>query len=46
MQTIVEFMSAAHHGCDDTFAIAEQTAVAGNWSEAETAFNNFRTELA
>jgi iron-sulfur cluster repair protein YtfE (RIC family) len=46
MQTIVEFMSAAHHGCDDTFAIAEQTAVAGNWSEAETAFTNFRADMA
>lgn len=46
MQTIVEFMSANHHACDEAFAIAEQAALANNWSEAETAFNNFRTELA
>lgn len=46
MQTIAEFMSANHHACDEAFAIAEQAALANNWSEAETAFNNFRTELA
>jgi iron-sulfur cluster repair protein YtfE (RIC family) len=46
MQTIVEFMSAGHDTCDEAFAIAEQAALANNWSEAETAFNDFRTALA
>jgi iron-sulfur cluster repair protein YtfE (RIC family) len=46
MQTIAEFMSANHHACDEAFATAEQAALANNWSEAKTAFNNFRTELA
>jgi hypothetical protein len=46
MQTIAEFMSAGHHACDEAFAIAEQAALANSWSEAETAFNKFRTELA
>jgi hypothetical protein len=34
MQTIVEFMSAIHHACDEAYAIAEQAALANNWSEA------------
>ena len=46
MQTIAEYMSAEHHACDEAFAIAEQAALAGNWSDAETAFNKFRTGLA
>jgi len=46
MQTIAGYMSANHHDCDEAFAIAEQAALANNWSEAEAAFNNFRTELA
>lgn len=46
MQTIAEYMSANHHACDEAFAIAEQAALANDWSETETAFNNFRTELA
>jgi iron-sulfur cluster repair protein YtfE (RIC family) len=46
MQTIAEFMSAHHHACDEAFAIAEQAALANNWSKAETAFYNFRIELA
>ncbi len=46
MQTIAEFMSTKHHDCDEAFAVAEQAALANSWSDAETAFNNFRTELA
>jgi iron-sulfur cluster repair protein YtfE (RIC family) len=46
MQTIAEFMSAGHEACDEAFAIAEQAALANNWSDAETAFNNFRADLA
>ena len=46
MQTIAGFMSAEHRACDETFAIAEQAALTYNWSDAETAFNKFRTELA
>jgi len=46
MQTIAEFMSADHHACDTEFAVAEQAALANNWSEAETSFNKFRTGLA
>jgi iron-sulfur cluster repair protein YtfE (RIC family) len=46
MQTIAKFMSAGHHACDEAFAIAEQAALSNNWSDAETAYNKFRTELA
>ncbi len=46
MQTIAEFMSANHHACDEAFAIAEQAALANNWGEAETMFNDFRTDMA
>lgn len=46
MQTIAEYMSAKHHACDEAFAVAEQAALANSWSDAETAFNNFRTALA
>ncbi|MCR4304284.1 MAG: hemerythrin domain-containing protein [Gallionella sp.] len=46
MQTIAEFMSARHHACDESFAIAEQAVLANNWSDAEAAFNKFSTELA
>lgn len=46
MQTIAEYMSADHRGCDEAFAIAEQAALANDWSGAETAFNNFRAKLA
>jgi len=45
MQTIVEFMTANHKACDDEFAAAEQAALAGNWSEAEAAFNTFRNDI-
>ena len=46
MLTIVDFMSANHHVCDDAFANAEQAALAGNWDEAEILFNFFRTDMA
>ena len=46
MQTIAEYMSAGHHACDESFAIAEQAVLANNWSDAEAAFNKFRNELA
>ena len=46
MQTIAEFMSTDHRACDEAFANAEQAVLASNWSDAETAFNKFRTGLA
>lgn len=46
MTTIAEFMIADHSTCDNAFAVAEQAALAGNWSEAETAFNTFRDDMA
>lgn len=46
MTTIAEFMSADHQNCDHEFAIAEEAALTGNWSEAETAFNAFRNDMA
>ena len=45
METIVEFMSNDHKACDDKFAVAEQAAYAGNWSEAASAFTAFRAYL-
>lgn len=46
MNTIAEIMSANHKACDNEFAIAEEAALANNWSEAETAFNTFRNDMA
>jgi len=46
MKTIAEFMTADHKACDDEFAIAEQAALANNWSKAETAFGAFRNDMA
>lgn len=46
MNTIAEIMSADHNSCDNEFALAEQAALANNWSEAETAFNAFRNDMA
>lgn len=41
MKTIIEFMTADHKSCDVHFALAEQTAHANNWLEAEIAFAAF-----
>ena len=46
MQTIAKYMSADHHACDEAFANAEHAVLANNWSDAETAFDKFRTGLA
>lgn len=46
MQTISEFMTSDHHACDEAFAGAEEAALDNNWAEAETLFNNFRSEMA
>jgi len=45
MQTITEFMSDLHNACDEAFVIAEQAALSSNWNTAETAFNNFRSDI-
>ncbi len=46
METIVEFMAAAHKICDDDFARAEEAALNSKWSEAGIAFNHFRHAMA
>lgn len=46
MKTITDYMAADHTACDNEFARAEETALAGNWSEAETAFKTFREAMA
>lgn len=46
MTTIAEFMTADHKACDDEFAVAEENALDGAWSKAETAFNAFRDDMA
>lgn len=46
MTTIAEFMATDHKACDDEFAVAEETALAGDWSKTETAFNAFRDDMA
>ena len=45
MQTIAEHMTADHKACDNEFVVAEEAALAGNWSEAETTFNTFRDDM-
>lgn len=46
MHTIAEHMTADHKACDNEFAVAEQAALEGNWSEAETAFKAFNDDMA
>lgn len=46
MQTIAKMMSSRHQACDDEFARAEESALANNWIEAETAFDIFRKDMA
>ena len=46
MHTIAEHMTADHKTCDNEFAVAEQAALEGNWSEAETAFKAFNDDMA
>jgi iron-sulfur cluster repair protein YtfE (RIC family) len=46
MQTIAKMMSSGHKACDDEFAHAEEAALDNNWSEAATAFNLFRNDMA
>lgn len=46
MKTIAEFMTAGHKACDDKFALAEKSALANNWSEADNAFKAFHNATA
>lgn len=46
MTSIAEFMSHHHKECDDEFALAEESALAGDWDEATSAFNTFRDSMA
>ena len=46
MKKLADFMSTDHKTCDDLFALAEKEAHAGQWAEAETAFNAFHTAMA
>ncbi len=46
MDTITEFMKEYHHSCDRAFADSEQAVLDGKWMEAETAFDDFRTDMA
>jgi len=46
MKTISEFMKNEHHSCDKAFAAAEMADSDNNWEMAETAFENFRNNLA
>lgn len=45
METISEFMGKDHKSCDNQFALAEESAHAGNWRETETAFKIFRDHM-
>jgi len=46
MNTFTDFMSADHTACDNEFARAEEAVLAGNWDDAENAFNKFRDDMA
>lgn len=45
MNTIAEFMSTDHRACDQAFVTAEQAALTGSLSAAETAFATFRQSM-
>lgn len=45
MQTIAAALSAHHAHCDDLFALAEDSAAEGRWTDAAAAFRTFRREL-
>ncbi len=40
-----EVLLAHHHRCDDLFADAEKSAMAGRWPECDEAFLKFRREM-
>jgi iron-sulfur cluster repair protein YtfE (RIC family) len=46
MSTLSTFMSTGHKACDDAFAIAEEAASAGNWSQTSKVFNAFQSDIA
>lgn len=46
MTTLSSCMSADHKDCDEAFALAEEAAISNNWGRAETAFNQFREDMA
>jgi iron-sulfur cluster repair protein YtfE (RIC family) len=46
MSTVSTFMSTGHKACDEAFAIAEEAALAGYWSQASTVFKTFSNEMA
>ena len=41
MSTILEFLGADHHSCDDLFASAESSVVQGRWDSARDQFQRF-----
>ena len=46
MSTIAEFMRTDHQACDEAFALAEEAALASDWSEAKTSFDTFNRAMA
>ena len=45
MTTLAGYMSADHKDCDEAFALAEEAALACDWSRAESAFSTFRHDM-
>jgi iron-sulfur cluster repair protein YtfE (RIC family) len=43
---VTETLPDHHRACDDIFADAEKSALAGRWQECEQAFARFRREMA
>ncbi|WP_210395358.1 hemerythrin domain-containing protein [Motiliproteus sediminis] len=45
MGSIQTYMTAGHRQCDDSYTSAENAVSAQNWSEADSAWQQFATEL-
>lgn len=45
MNAVSQFMAPDHHRCDSLFAMAEESAAAGEWDKATESFGQFRAAL-
>ena len=45
METIRKLLTDDHRQCDDLFAAVEQAVTAGEWENADTAFEHFRAAM-
>lgn len=45
MSSLAEYLSADHKHCDETFSLAEESALDADWQQAAIAFQTFREDM-